>query len=413
MSAASAASLAGLASTIHYQADHTITIVDTAANLLNPANSSGLSLANNVELSGPSVVDATEAENLLSLPHFDLNTSLTVSDSSANLLDGTLANAIANSPYAGSIHVQLAGPETLDADTAEALVSLPHFTDVDNISIADSSSYLLNSANLTAEQMATSVTLAGDETVSANTIYRLSELPHFTPGSSHLELASNDFADAVTLKAIADDGTAFVASGHTVTVTEDALDLSPSEFANLQADSIVGNGHVGLLPSVVSVTDAGNLLSVSAEGYAGGTVQVYGQTGSLLSSVMQSNAGFTVTTADAAPGQSFAITETVHGVEGAPLLVLDAAAIETAITQAGSTFASSGTIQVDAGKFLSLYEANAVPTNLTAPALVYNPTAHTVSLDLPGSTPVTLITLGSSTHPTSLDLSEIIIKHYG
>ncbi len=413
VSAASAASLAGLTGTIHYQADHTITVVDTAANLLNPANSSGLSFSNIVELSGASVLDATDAESLLALPHFDLNTSLTISDSSANLLDGTLANAIANSPYASNIHVQLAGPETLDADTAEALVSLPHFTDVTSLAIADSSSYLLNTANISAEQMATSVTLAGDETVSANTVYRLSQLPHFTPGTSHLELASNDFANAVTLKAIADDGTAFVANGHTITVTEDALDLSPTEFANLQSDNILSNGHVGLLPDAVSITDTGNILSLSAEGYTGGMVQVYNESGSLLSSAVHPNAGFTITTTDAAPGQSFAITETVHGVEGAPVVVLDASAIEAAVTQASGNFASSGGIEIDTNKYVNLYEANAVPQGLTAPALVYSPTAHTVSLDIPGSAPVTLITLGGSTHPASLDLSEIIIKHHG
>ena len=411
--ASSAASLAGLAGTIHYQADHTITVADTAANLLNPANSSGLSFANVVELSGASVVDATDAESLLSLAHFDLNTSLTIRDSSANLLDGTLANAVSNSPYAGNIHVQLAGPETLDADTAESLVSLLHFTDVSNLAIADSSSYLLNTANLSAEQMAISVTLAGDETVSANTIYRLSQLPHFTPGSSHLDLASNDFANAVTLKAIADDGTAFVANGHTITVTEDALDLSPTEFANLQTDNILGNGHVGVLPDTLSFTDTSNTLSLSAEGYTGGTVQVYNETGSLLSSAVHPTAGFTITTADAAPGQNFAITETVHGVEGAPLVVLDASAIEAAVTQASGNFATSGSIQIDTNKYVNLYEANATPQGLTAPALVYNPTAHTVSLDIPGSAPVTLITLGGSTHPASLDLSEIIIKHHG
>ncbi len=413
VSASAATSLANLSSTIHFQHDHTITVQDTASGLLNPANAAGLGVADSVQLSAPATVDAADAESLLGISHFTLGTTLTVSDSSANLLDGTLGNAITASGFGAEITVQLAGPETLDANTAESLVSLPGFADTTNLSIADSSSYLLNSANLSAEQMAASVTLAGDETVSAHTVLRLSEVPHFTPGTSHLVLASNDFADAATLKAIADTGSAFQANGHTVTLTQDVLDLKPGEYTALQADNLVVNGHaIGVTPTSVGVTDTGNMLGVSATGVAGGTVHVYGADGTLITSNMEANAGFTVSVADAAPGHSFSVTESVGGVEGAPLVVLDAAALEGAAAAAGISFASTGAIQVDTGKALNLYEAGSVPT-LTHAALVYDPVAHTISLEGPAGAPVTLVTLGGTTHPASLDLSEIVIKHHG
>jgi hypothetical protein len=47
-----------------------------------------------------------------------------------------------------------------------------------------------------------------------------------------------------------------------------------------------------------------------------------------------------------------------------------------------------------------------------APALVYDPAHHTISLDIPNSAPVTLITLGASTSPASIDPSEILVKHH-
>ncbi len=413
ITAATATSLANLASTIHFQHDREIVVQDSASALLNQGNSAGLGLADKVTLAGSATVDAADAESLLGINHFVLNAPLTVSDSSANLLDGVLGRDIANSGFANDIIVQLAGPETLDADTAETLVSLPGFADTTNITIADASSYLLNTANLTAEQMAASVTLAGDETVSANTVLRLSEIPHFAPGTSHLVLANNDFANNATLHAIADDGAAFQSNGHMITLTQDALDLTPTEYTALQSDIINANGHaVGITPTLNSMTETANMLTVSATGIAGGTVHVYAQDGTVISSTHQANAGFTVTAPDTAPFHNFEITETVGGVEGAPLVVLDATGLESIASAAGVTFSSSGQIQVDPGKFLNLYEAGSVPA-LAHPALVYDPVAHTISLDLPGGGVVPLITLGGTTHPSSLDLSEIVIKHHG
>ena len=413
-SAASAETLANIASEIHFGlGGYTLTVSDSAANLLNSANADGLALATTLTLTGPDTVGAAAAETLLTTGNFVLNTELTISDSSANLLDGTLATVIADSPYAADIQVQLAGPETLDAPTAEALVSLPGFNDMRDLSIADSSSYLLDSANLTAEQMATSVTLAGDEIVSANTVLRLSEIPHFNASGGMLILASNDFADAATLKAVADLGSQFSDGGHSLTLTQNVLDLTPTEFAALASDGIVANGYLmsaELVPT--SLVDADNTMSLTAKGVAGATVNIYGESGTLISATSEAHAGFTVSAADGGGGYAFSVTEVVNGTESAPVVVLEAGVLENAVTAAHTVFASSGEIEVAAGEYLNLYTAGSVPV-LSAPALVYDPNAHTVSLDIPGQAAVTLITLGAATHPASLDISEIMVKHHG
>ncbi len=411
ISAASATNLANVATTIHFQHDHLITVQDSPTDLLNPANAPGLGIANFVRLAMPVTVDAADAESLLSIAHFSLTVPLAISDSSANLLDGHLSGAINASGFGNQITIHLAGPETLDADTAESLVSLPGFADTTNLTIADGASYLINSANLTAEQIAASVTLSGDETVSANTVLRLAALPHFTPGTSHLVLAGNDFADAATLHAIAGDGSAFLANGHTVTLTQDVLNLSPTEYAALQTDHVVANGHMlGVAPALATVADHG-ALSISATGIAGGTVHIYGADGALLTSTTPANAGFTITIADPTAGQNYALTQTVGGVEGAPLIVLDDVALEHAASLANATFGSTGAIQVAPGLALNLYEAGSVPAHTQA-ALVYDPVAHTISLEGSAGAPVTLITLGGTAHPASLDAADIIIKHH-
>jgi hypothetical protein len=415
-SAAQAETLATIANEINFTLGaNTLTVSDTAANLLNSANADGLALATTLTLSGPATVGAAAAETLLGIGNFVLSpsTELTVSDTSANLLDGILAGVIAGSPYAADIQVQLADPETLDAQTAEALVSLPDFVNTGNLSIADASTYLLDSANLTAEQDAVSVTLAGPETVSANTVLRLAEVPNFNASGGVLTLAGNDFANAATLKAIADLGTQFSDGGHSLTVTQNALDLTPTEYTNLANDGVLANGHLlsaELIPT--SLTDFNNVLTMNVMGIAGSTANVYGETGTPLTSTLESTASFTVTAADGGSGSDFSVTEIVNGIESAPVVILDAGILQNAVSGAATVFATSGQIEVAAGEYLNLYTAGSVPM-LTSPALVYDPNAHTVSLDIPNHAAITLITLGAATHPATLDVSEILVKHHG
>ena len=238
-------------------------------------------------------------------------------------------------------------------------------------------------------------------------------MPHFTVGDNLLTLAGNDFANAATLKAIADLGTQFSDGGHTITATADALNLTPTEYAALQNDGIVANGHaISAVLVDTSVTDLNNLMALTATGVAGATVNIYDSSGNPLSNTVEAQSGFTITAPDSGLGHAFSITETVNGKESAPVVVLEANLIEAAVTAADATFATSGAIEVDSGKYLNLYTSTSVPQNLQTPALVYNAATHTISLDLPNASAVTLITLGASTHPASLDVSEILVKHH-
>ena len=276
--------------------------------------------------------------------------------------------------------------------------------------IVDSSSYLLAPGASAAEAMAASVSLDGNEMVSANTVLRLSEVPHFIAGGGTLTLASNDFADAPTLKAVADMGGNFSVGGHSLTMTQDNLSLTPAEFLALQNDGLVTNGHlISAMLVNTSVTDTNNLLSLSATGVSGASVHVYDAGGNLFSTTHEANASFIVSAPD--PGAvGFSITESVNGVESAPVVVLDAAALENAVSGADANFANTGQIQVDSGKYISLYTAGTPLPN--APSLVYDPHAHTISLDIPNAAPVTLITLGASTSPAAIDPTEILVKHH-
>ena len=405
VNASSAASLAALSS--FGLAGHTLTVSDTAANLLAPGAAAGVALGTSVTLSAAASVNAASAESLLQLPHFVLTQPLTITDNSANLLDGTLSGLISGH---AQVHVALAGAETLDAQTAAALVSLQGFNDTTDMHIVDTSSYLLAPGASAAEAMAASVSLDGNEIVSANTVLRLSALPHFSHDGGTLTLAGNDFANAVTLKAIGDMGAHFSEGGHSLSLTQDDLALTPTELAAINADGFLGGVHlVSALLVNTGVTDASNVLSLSATGVAGASVHIYGSSGSLISATHEANAGFTVSAPDVA-GTAFSITEVVNGVESAPVVVLDATALENAVAGTSAIFASSGQIQVDTGKYINLYTAGSQLPN--APALVYDPHAHTISLDIPSSAPVTLITLGASTSPSSIDPSEILVKHH-
>ena len=418
VSAASGEALVNLATTIHFGlGGHTVTIQDTAAHLLDAANAGGEALASVWQLSGNDTVAAVDAETLLTEAKFHLNHTLTVSDSSGNLLDGVLSGIISGSPYAASVHVALAGPETLDALMAAALVALPGFTNNGDLSIQDSSDYLLNLANHAAEAAAASVTLVGDETVSAATAGRLAGVPNFTLGSIHLTLASNDYAAAPTLTAIADFDTGFDAGGHTLTMTQDALSLTPTEYAALQSDNIVLNGHaLSALASGVSVSSSGGTVQVSGAGVDGATLNVYASDGTALSRTAGVTASFTASASEASIGNGVVVTETVGASaatsESAPIIALERTILTDAATAGGATFAGSGQVQVDVGKYVDLYTTATAPASPANPVLVYDATAHTLSLDVGGHAPLVLVTLGGATVPAALDPSEIFVRHF-
>jgi hypothetical protein len=406
-----AATAESLATLPHFSVGtgNSLFVSDSATNLLAMANAAGVAIGTTITLNAAATVNTAGAETLLQMSNFHLTQPLTITDTATNLLDGTLSGLIAGN---AQVTVSLSGPQTVDAQTATALVGLQGFADTTDMHIVDGSSYLLQSSAYAAELMAASVSLAGNETVSAATVLRLAETPHFTYSGGTLSLANNDFANAQTLQAIADMGTNFSENGHSLTLTQNNLSLAPTELAAIIADGgVIANGYViSAMPVNATYTDTGNVLSVSAAGVAGATVNVYGGSGSLISSTLEANSGFTVTAPDVGTGNNFSITETVNGVESAPVVVLDQTTLENLVNLTPSSFASTGQIQIDTGKYINLYTAGAQLPN--APSLVYDPVHHTISLDMPNMAPVTLITLGASTAPASLQSTEILIKHH-
>jgi hypothetical protein len=379
---------------------------DTVQNLIAPGNRAFLQGLAGTTLGASQIVGAAAAQLLAEIArsiHFSLkNLVLTVEDGAAQLLDHANAQGLA---LAGA--VELAGATTLDAAMAASLVAIRGFTDPHGyLAIADTAATLLSGGNLTAEQIAGSVTLLGNEAVSANTVLRLAELPHFTVGDHTLSLAGNDTADAATLQAIAALGTHFNANHFSLTATGESLDLTPSELAALQKDGVVQAGHV-----VAAISDAGNMLTIAGLGIAGDTIKIYDSSGHLLGSHPITSGAFTVSAADAGENHNFAVTDISNGHESAPVIVLDAPSLVSAVTGAGAHFASAGAIEVGTGQYLNLYlSTQALPA---APALVYNATTHVISLDIPDHSPVALVTLGGTTLPGSLTAAEIFIKHHG
>ncbi len=393
------------------------------------------------QLSVPDSVLAADAETLLSAPQFTLNQSLTISDSSVSLLDGVLGPDIAaeTSAERAYIHVQLAAPETLDANTATDLTALHGFTANGLLSIQDGSAYLLNATNLAAETAATLVTLAGDETVSAATAASLAGLPNFILGTNHVTLASDDFANAATLNelgslganfltgghsltmtqnasingltvnTVGEFGSGFHLNGHTVSLTQDALALTPSEYSAVQADGLNLAGHsLSAMPDSVDVTDSSGNIHIAGTGVNGATVTLYDHTGTSVTT--QSAApGFTISAVDG--GANFAVTETVGGIESAPIIALDQTILTTAAAGDSVTFMTTGQVQVAANEFVNLYTTATAPVSPVNPDLVYDPTAHTLSFEVAGHAAIVLVTLGTATHPAALDPSEIFMKH--
>ncbi|MGE4047644.1 MAG: beta strand repeat-containing protein [Acetobacteraceae bacterium] len=416
--AANAQSLYALQDTIHFsKGGHVLTIQDTPTNLLDFANVDALAAADVWQLSGNATVSAIDAETLLADQKFQVNHTLTVSDASDNLLDGVLDDAITDSAYVASIQVQLSGPETLDANTATRLVALPGFTNTGDLSIEDGSAYLLNSTNLAALNAATNVTLAGDETVSLLTATRLVALPNFAIGANTLTLASNDFADAATLRVIADLDSAFEAGVKTIKMTQDALDLTPTQYEALQDDNLSLNGHaLSALATGVNVTSAAGDVHVTGQGVDGATLKVYASDGTELSSTDGVDAAFEAIADENTINNAMVVTQVVGGTaansESAPIIAIERDVFTDFATAHTATFATSGEIQVDTNQYVDLYDSSEAPSNPSNPVLVYNSNAHTLALHLSGQAPLVIVTLGSATTPTQLDEDYIFIRHF-
>jgi hypothetical protein len=197
-------------------------------------------------------------------------------------------------------------------------------------------------------------------------------------------------------------------------MTQDALALTPDEYAALQSDHVLSNGHaLSALPASIMVVSAtGGSITIDGIGVQDATVTVYDASGGVLTTDTAAP-GFTVTAADS--GGNLALTETVGmnaaSSESAPMVLLEKTVLEGTVSGDGASFAGAGAVQVGAGEFLNVYDSGSAPANPANPVLVYDAVQHTLSLDVAGHAPVVLVTLGGATSPAHLDASEIIVKH--
>ena len=231
-------------------------------------------------------------------------------------------------------------------------------------------------------------------------------------------MASDDYANAATLKAIADFGSGFHDGGFSLTVTQDDLTLTPTEYTALQADNVLLNGHaVAAMPSGVSVGSSGGNVLINATGVSGATLNIYGAGGASLGTSVLGSSSIVVSHAEAGAGGAVVITETMPGQtaaagESAPIITLDQTVITTDAGSATFTAtAGAGAVQVGVNEYMTLYTAGAQPADPVNPVLVYDPAAHTLSFDVNHSS-VVLVTLGSATHLASLDPSEVFVTHF-
>jgi hypothetical protein len=421
--AANAEQLFLLENAIHFsKGSYTLTVADTAAHLLAPANSDGIGIADSLQLVGPDSTNAEGAETLLSNTKFDLNAVLTITDTAANLLDGTLGPLLTHGDYGSDVVVELTAPATLDATTATNLVALPGFADPSHdLTISDDPAFLISSTATAAEMLATSVTIPTDETVSAATIYALSQVPNFTAGAHHLLLAANDVANDATLVAIANLGSAYEPNGHTITMTQDETNLTSAQYAALQNDNIIPNGHqfTTAAPPFVAVAyfSDGVHDEVSAATLSGALYDVANNVGVLVSS--SESTGYpgpgdtSVSWTDQA-NTAYSVIEYLHGANSLPIIDLSRAQISTFLgADPVSQTQLPNSVYLSGIGYLPLYTTATAPSSFTTAILVYDPGSHTVNLETSSTNSLDLLILGGGqygTYPTSLTTGEFVSK---
>jgi hypothetical protein len=164
----------------------TLQISDNTGNLVNSANAAGLALATSVQMTGKGgyYVSAAQADKLAALPHFSLATGvqLLVSDTAGQLLDSANASGLALASK-----FRLIGTNSTNAAQAETLASLPGFhlgTVVPGtLTVIDSGANLLLPANTAGVTVASAVVMTGTAIVNANQAIALGALAGFALAS--------------------------------------------------------------------------------------------------------------------------------------------------------------------------------------------------------------------------------------
>jgi hypothetical protein len=387
---------------------HTLLVVDSAANLVNVGLHNAIlgnpSVPVQVLLSTSSSVTAANLHILLALPNFSVGANeLTLSNANPITVSGTELQQLAAFGSSGFG----AGGNTITVNSAATLNAA-------GVAALANDAITLSGAN-------TAITVS-------DTAANLSAL--VLPGwltAPTLTLSQAGSITAAQLASLASLGVAHTITdpGYAVTLSDANVTLTPAQYAALDQgpNSIIANLAPSTytvsapLSNAATITDLHNVLSVSDANVPNATVKIYNEQGSLISATHEGQSSFTITASDPADahgnGQFFVVTEVTNGVESAPLVVLDEGAIQAAVAAAGATFANAGGVTVAANEHLAVYTAGAVPQNLANPVLVYDPHAHTVSLDIPNSAPIVLVTLGTSTDPAALTAADFVVKHHG
>ena len=189
--AAQATALAALRS-FSLQTGATLTVADSATNLLATGNAPGVAAATTVSLIG--TANSVSAAQATTLANFATalasGATLAVSDSAADLLAAGNVTGIAIATT-----LSLTGPNTVSAVQATTLVGMAGFglAALATLVVADSATNLLNDSYATGLAEATAVTLTGTaNTVTAAQAIALERLTNFTVGSgATLVIADN------------------------------------------------------------------------------------------------------------------------------------------------------------------------------------------------------------------------------
>lgn len=314
----------------------TLVVADSAANLLNNANAAGLAVATSVQLTGTVTETATQAESLASLTGFGLasGATLTVSDSATNLLNTANAAGVAKATA-----VRLTGANTVTAAQAQSLASMAGFALASGATlvISDSAANLVNSANAAGVAKATSVTLTGANTVTAAQAKTLSADKSFALASGATLVvadSASDLLSSANAAGLAKATTVTLTGANTVTGAQ-AETLSKDNSFNLApgATLVVADSAANLLNSAnaggLAVATSVQLIGAATE-TAAQAVNLAGMTGFTLAS------GATLTVSDSA-------TNLLNSVNAAGL------AVATAIRLAGSNTVTAAQAESLAG----------------------------------------------------------------
>jgi hypothetical protein len=372
---------------------HTLTVRDGAANLAGVARTAVMAMATSMTLAGPDTARAATAAAILPLGKFKLTSALVILDDAAHLLSDNFRTALEASNAQG-VRIHLLRSEDLSETDANKLFALPGF--------ADPAGHV-------------TITAPGSAEVSSEIILRGAEQDvaggKHAPAPRHMGFGDTDAAQAVA------DLSAHLTErlhqgGPCLALAAEALAQTPPEFVSLTTDFGLPGEHIAASVFIhADIADAQHALTNNIA--AQGTINVYGESGMLLSATAEARDGFVVPApARSDDGQGFSITESVDGRESGPVVVLDGRRLADAVHDAHADFAQSGAIEVEHGKYLDLYTEGHVPA-LERPALVYDPGQHSLGLAIPGQPTLPLVVLGGRAAPALLDSTEILVRKAG